>query len=59
MKKTYIEPTIQIVKIAQTPTLLAGSVTAPIDGTQDNGAALGGEFDDLGVFNEDNLIFGF
>ncbi len=57
MKKTYIEPTIEIVKIAQTPTLLAGSVA--LNAEDATGAALSNEFDDLGMFDEESLIFGF
>lgn len=44
MKKTYINPEMEIVKI-KTQLLLAGSVNAPIsDETQDNGDALSPEF---------------
>lgn len=44
MKKTYINPEMEIVKI-KTQQLLAGSVNAPVsDETQDNGDALAPEF---------------
>lgn len=43
MKKTYMNPEIEVV-VVNTQPLLAGSVTAPIDGMQGNGDALSPEF---------------
>ena len=39
MKKTYINPTLEVVRV-KSQQLLAGSVDAPIDGTQVNESAL-------------------
>ena len=49
MKKTYINPNIQVVKIAPHQ-LLANSVNASISGTAANESALGREYD---FFDED------
>ncbi|MBQ9202904.1 MAG: hypothetical protein IJ155_01540 [Prevotella sp.] len=45
MKKTYINPTIDIIKIVQSQPMLAGSVEAAISGTQGNEDALGRDYD--------------
>lgn len=42
MKKTYINPTLEVVRV-KSQQLLAGSVDAPIDGSQDNPSALSRE----------------
>ena len=42
MKKTYINPTLEVVRV-KSQQLLAGSVDAPIDGSQGNGSALSRE----------------
>ena len=41
MKKTYINPEIEIVKIASQQQMLAGSVNAPVNGSQSDDDALG------------------
>ena len=53
MKKIYLSPDMQIVEIATSNHLAAGSVDAIISGEQDNGVALGRED---GFFWEDEVI---
>ncbi len=58
MKKTYINPAMEIYSIDAQQQLLAGS-TIPVDGTIESATgAESNEFDDLGLFNEESL-FGF
>jgi len=45
MKKTYINPNIEVIKMKMTQHLLDGSINASISGTQSNESALGHEFD--------------
>jgi len=44
MKKTYMNPSLEVVKIA-TQQMLAASVDAAINGQQSNEAALGRDYD--------------
>lgn len=45
MKKTYINPTLEIVKLNMHQQMLAGSKEAAIQGSQDNSYALGHDDD--------------
>ena len=45
MKKTYMNPEMEIIKIASKAQMLAGSQEAPVSGSQDNTSALGHDDD--------------
>ena len=53
MKKQYISPFMETVKIKTAVHILAGSTDAPLGGTQSNDVALGRGFWDFGDDDED------